>query len=182
MMQKLSFVVVLVVAFHILTAAQTQPKNDPFAPFQFYVGTWVGTGQGQPGNSTVERTYEFILDNKFLRVSHKSIYAPQEKNPKGEVHEDVAYLSFDRSAKRFVMRQFHKEGFVVHYTVDAQSILSETLSFASQSIENIPAGWRARETYKKTGPDEFTETFELAAPGKEFEIYSTNNFKRKKNL
>jgi hypothetical protein len=28
--------------------------------------------------------------------------------------------------------------------------------------------------------DEFTETFELAAPGKEFEVYTESHFKRKK--
>jgi len=38
--------------------------------------------------------------------------------------------------------------------------------FTSEAIENIPAGWRARETYVVTGPDEFEEVFELAEPGK----------------
>jgi hypothetical protein len=28
------------------------------------------------------------------------------------------------------------------------------LSFTSEAIENIPAGWRARETYVEHGPDE----------------------------
>jgi len=28
------------------------------------------------------------------------------------------------------------------------------------------------------GLDEFTETFELAEPGKEFEVYTRNHFKR----
>jgi hypothetical protein len=29
-------------------------------------------------------------------------------------------------------------------------------------------------------PDEFVETFELAAPGKQFQVYSRNHFRRKK--
>lgn len=52
--------------------------------------------------------------------------------------------------------------------------------FVSEGIENIPAGWRARETYRILGADEFTETFELAEPGKDFALYSENHFKRKK--
>lgn len=40
------------------------------------------------GTSQVEREYEFVLTGTFLFVKNKSTYAPQEKNPKGEVHED----------------------------------------------------------------------------------------------
>ena len=40
----------------------------------------------------------------------------------------------------------------------------------TESIENIPAGWRARETYVTHGPDEFEEIFELAEPGKPFVV------------
>jgi len=55
--------------------------------------------------------------------------------------------------------------------------VSNTLT---RSIENITVGFRARETYKLLGPDEFTEVFEIAEPGKEFELYSEGHFKRKK--
>lgn len=57
---------------------------------------------------------------------------------------------------------------------------AEIIVFTSESIENIPAGFRARETYKILGPDEFTEVFEIAEPGKDFQIYSEDHFKRKK--
>jgi hypothetical protein len=57
---------------------------------------------------------------------------------------------------------------------------SKALVFLTESIENIPAGWRGRESYRILNSDEFVEVFELAAPGKEFEVYSENRFKRKK--
>jgi hypothetical protein len=44
----------------------------------------------------------------------------------------------------------------------------KTIVLTSESIENIPAGFRARETYKILGPDEFMEIFEIAEPGKNF--------------
>jgi len=47
------------------------------------------------------------------------------------------------------------------------------------SIENIPAGYRARETYKIIGPDEFVEVFEIAEPGKDSELYSEGHYTRK---
>jgi hypothetical protein len=48
-----------------------------------------------------------------------------------------------------------------------------------RAIKNIPVGFRAKETYLITGENEFTETFEIAEPGKEFEVYSKATLKRK---
>jgi hypothetical protein len=39
-------------------------------------------------------------------------------------------------------------------------------------------GLRARETFVVLGPDEFEEVFELAGPGKPFELYSRARLKR----
>ncbi len=133
---------------------------------------------GQPGNSQVERSYQFILNRKFIEVRNKSVYSPQEQNPEGEIHEDVGIVSYDKGRKVFVMRQFHIEGFVNQYIMDQLAPDGKTIVFTSESIENIQAGWRARETYQVIGPDEFTETFELAEPGQDYEIYTRSHFKR----
>jgi hypothetical protein len=45
-------------------------------------------------------------------------------------------------------------------------------------LAGIPAGWRARETYTILSNDEFTERFELAEPGRDFELYSEARLKR----
>ncbi|HKZ36563.1 MAG TPA: hypothetical protein VJ184_02855 [Chryseolinea sp.] len=50
------------------------------------------------------------------------------------------------------------------------SSAKKTIVFISESIENIPPGFRAKETYQILNENEFTETFELAEPGKDFEI------------
>lgn len=79
-----------------------------------------------------------------------------------------------------MLRQFHIEGFVNQYVMETPAADAKTLVFQTESIENIPAGWRAREIYKIISRDEFTETFELAAPGKDFEVYSEGRLSRKK--
>jgi len=89
-------------------------------------------------------------------------------------------MSFDKARKKFVLRQFHVEGFVNQYVMTNSSADGKTIVFTSETIENIPAGFRARETYKILGPDEFVEVFEIAELGKDFEIYSEGHFKRKK--
>ena len=153
-----------------------------WTPFSFFIGTWKGSGQGKPGHSRVERTYEYVLDRKFLFVKNKSIYDPQEKNPNGEIHEDWGFISYDRARETYVFRQFHVEGFVNQYVLERIAEDRQTIRFVTEAIENIPPGWEAKESYQILGPDEFVEVFELAAPGKGFEIYSKSHFQRYSEL
>jgi hypothetical protein len=150
---------------------------DPLAPVRFLLGSWEGSSSGKPGNSTVRREYRFVLRDRFIEERHTSTYPPQEKNPKGEVHEHLSYFSYDRVRKLLVLRQFHVERFVIQYAQDGGA-LGGTLAFVSEAMENAPAGWRSRESYIVHGPDEFEEVFELAEAGKPFEVYSRTRLKR----
>ena len=169
----------LILSLSPLIFAQSAQQSDLWEPLKYFVGSWEGTGKGQPGDGKIEREYQFVLNGKFLQAKNKSTYPPQEKNPKGEVHEDWGLFSYDRGRKQFVLRQFHVEGFVNQYKQDLAAS-NKMLIFVTESIENIPPGWRAKESYRILNNDEFVEVFELAAPGKEFEVYTENRFKRKK--
>ena len=170
-----------VVALTSVAAAQSAaPRPSPWEPMRYFAGSWSGTGSGEPGHSTVEREYRFTLGDRFLEVRNTSKYAPQEKNPKGEVHEDRGFISWDRARRRFVLRQFHVEGFVNQYVADSVVAAPDSVVFTSEAIENIPPGFRARETYRIVGPDEFVERFEMAEPGQPFATYSETRLKRKK--
>ena len=160
-------------------AVAQQAAADNLGAIAPLLGRWAGTSEGQPGSGTVERDYERALGSRFIRVRNRSVYAPQEKNPKGETHEDEGFFSFDRGRKRIVLRQFHVEGFVNTYVQDLDA-KPATMSFTTEAIENIPPGFRARERYIMTGPDELEEVFELAEPGKDFALYSRTRLKRVK--
>ncbi|MEK6674155.1 MAG: heme-binding beta-barrel domain-containing protein [Planctomycetota bacterium] len=176
-----------VVAFSIpplTTAAQENGRSagsdhDPWKPLRFLMGAWQGTGQGQSGASTVERHIDFVLEKRFLQVRNKCVYKPQEKNPNGETHEDWGMFSYDSNRRKLILRQFHVEGFVNQFVQESISSDGKTLVFVTEQIENIPTGWRARETYRVIADDQFEEVFELAAAGKEFEVYSRITFKRR---
>ncbi|MCK4933143.1 hypothetical protein KAS06_00590 [Candidatus Bathyarchaeota archaeon] len=155
-------------------------RQDVWAPFRFFVGSWKGTSEGCSGTSITERNYEFVLDGKFLQARNRSIFKPQKKNLKGEIHEDIGFFSYDDNRKKFVLRQFHVEGFVNQYVLESIVDDGRIIVFVTESIENIPLGWRAKETYNVLNNDEFTEIFELAAPGKNFEVYTKNHLRRKK--
>jgi hypothetical protein len=52
------------------------------------------------------------------------------------------------------------------------------LVFITEAIENIPQGFRARETYIFSAADQLEEIFEIAEAGKDFEIYSRSRLMR----
>lgn len=147
------------------------------AAVQPFVGTWQGTSEGQPGSGTLTREYRLVLGDRFVEETNRSVYPPQEKNPKGEVHEHRGFFSVDRAKKTVIFRQFHIEGFVNQYALQPLT-KPGVLVFVSEAIENIPAGYRARETYTFNGKDEFEEVFEIAEPGKDFVLYSRARLKR----
>ena len=177
---RIKLIATTLLLFASVGISQKPPSRETWEPVKYLIGSWEGTGSGQPGISKIQREYRLVLNDKFIQVQNKSTYDPQPKNPKGEVHQDWGMISFDKGRKNFVLRQFHVEGFVNQYVMTSPSADSKMIIFSSESIENIPAGYRARETYKILGPDEFTEVFEIAEPGKEFELYSEGHFKRKK--
>jgi hypothetical protein len=166
----------------LFTAAgeSAEQDSDPWAPLRFFEGQWEGESQGQPGIGKTSREYRFVLNDRFLQINNKSIYPPQEKNLKGEIHEDIAFFSYDKIAKKLMLRQFHIEGFVNQFALDSLSRDGRTIVFVTTSIENISSGWRARETYRVIQKNEFIETFDLAEPGKSFATYLVIHFRRTK--
>ena len=175
-------ILILASAFALSDVPPQEPSSatDVWAPLRFFIGSWTGAGEGGPGASTGEQTFAFVLRGTYLQVRNKAVFAPQEKNPKGETHEDWGIFSYDKARKTFVLRSFHVEGFVNQYVLEAVPPDGKTFVFVSESIENIPAGFRARLTYKILDADSFEQTFDLAPPGQEFACYSKGIMKRQK--
>ena len=154
-------------------------RPDPWDMFRFLVGPWEGTGEGNSGSSRIYVHGEFILGGQYLFLRTKAVFDPQEKNPKGEVHEDWALLSYDKARQTFVLRQFNIEGFVNRFIVESVSDNAKRIVLTTEAVENGPPGLRARITYTKTSDNEFTDEFALAFPGKDFAVYGTSRLKRK---
>ena len=167
----------LLLAVLSIAAVQAQTPPAGLAPLDALIGTWQGPQEGQPGKGTSERSYARTLNSRFVEVRNRSVYPAQEKNPKGERHEDFGIFSWDNARKRIVFRQFHQEGFVNQYVMEP-IVKTGMLVFVSEAIENIPGGYRARETYTLISADEIEEVFEIAEPGKDFELYSRARLRR----
>jgi hypothetical protein len=146
-------------------------------PFNYFIGEWQGTGFGEPGTGQYVRSYEYVLNGTFIHVRNQSVYKSQSQNLEGEIHQDWGFISRDKMRNTYVLHQFHTEGFVNQYVMQNQDE-GKDIVFITDNIENIPPGWRAKESYKILSPDEFIEVFELAAPGKDFELYTQCQLRR----
>lgn len=174
---RVAVVAVCALGLSSLAAAAQSSSASNLSAVQPFIGKWQGTSEGQPGSGTVTREYRLILGDRFVEETNRSVYPPQEKNAKGETHEHRSFFSFDRARKTIVFRQFHIEGFVNQYVLQP-STTPGIFVFVSEALENIPAGYRARETYTFLGNDEMEEVFEIADPGKDFVLYSKARLKR----
>jgi hypothetical protein len=177
-MKKTLFLSLLLTPFILF--AQNTKTDSIWLLLKPFVGTWKGEGGGEPGKGKYERSYQFIFDKKFIEIRNKSTYEPTKQYPNGEVHEDIGYFSYDNGRKTFMLRQFHAEGFVNQFRLDSISSDKKILIFITESIENIPAGFRAKETYRIISDNEIEETFEIGEPGKDFTVYSKVKLIRQK--
>ena len=169
----------LLVVGELLTVPMpaTSQETDPWQAIRFFQGTWQGTSEGIPGRGTVDRSYAFVLEDRFIQERNISTYPPQPANTAGEVHEHWSFFSRDRTRDVLVLRQFHQEGFVNQFALNRSASSATKQVFDSESFENF-GGWRGRETYEIISNDEFIETFELGRPDQPLEVYSKNHFKR----
>ena len=157
---------------HASALPETPALDARLAPLQRFVGRWRGTVRGEPGAGIVERAYAPILGGKFIEERNTSSYES------GELHHHIAYWSFDRRRARFVLRQFHEESFVNQFVATTPDFVEGRLIVESEAIENIPPGFRARESYVFSSADAFEEIFEIAEPNADYQLYSHNRFTR----
>ncbi len=124
------------------------------------LGSWKGQNQGSFGTAQVTRATESVLDGYFVRARTKSV-------GENDVHEDVAFFSYDRDRNAIVLREFHAEGYVTH------SVLTESddrvLTFDSEHIENpFDRSLRSRTVIHLTEP--ILETMALATGDRPLEV------------
>lgn len=155
-------------------AEENAAESDPWEPLRFLEGTWAGAIDGRLGQGTGRRSYEFIFDGLYLVSKHASVRPPQDESPAGDHHRELAVYSYDRARDMIILREFMLEGFVLN-----SSCKTEPKRFVctAEIIESGP-GMQARLTIEIRDPYHFKETFELASPGDELQVYFTNTWAR----
>ena len=177
-MTNLKTLLLLIFFVTIGINAQEQETENKWEPFEYFIGSWQGHETGVAGIGKGARTYEKIMNGTYLYFRNTSTFEPQEKNPKGEKHEDQTYFSYDEINNNYVIRQFNSEGYINKFVLDSLSADNKYFVFVSESSENAPPDLRARIIYSIQNENEFIETFELAFPKKDFQLFLKNYWKR----
>jgi len=82
--------VVLIVLVQMLLAIPAFNANTKLSALQFFVGHWQGTVHGEAGSGTVERDYELVMNETFIRVRNKSVYPATGKESQGRKHTRIS--------------------------------------------------------------------------------------------
>ncbi len=163
----------------LVFACIAQAQSDPLSVLRVFEGKWDGTVVGKPGKQITRREYHFEYNGKFLLQRDDSTYQPQSSSDRSGYRGDFGVFSYDTIQKKIVWRQFHSEGFVNEYVLDSVSADGKAFNFVTYRIENFPGG-RAKKSYRLISANDIEETFYLAAPGKEFEVYTVARLTREK--
>ena len=156
----------LVLCVFVSGAAFGQPGPPPgdWSAFEFFIGGWTGEESATFGEGRGERTYELVLQDRYLLGRNRSVFPPHDGLPEGDDHEDWTIFSFDSGRDTYILRQFNSEGYVNTFVLDAGSSPPERLVFVLEASENAH-GTRATLTLTRTGADTFDEVFDLTLPG-----------------
>jgi len=175
----MTYKIIIFLLFISAAYGQIQKETtDIWQPLRYFLGKWEGYGSGKAGYGKGEREYALVLNDQYLYYSDRTVFKPQENNPTGELHEEWTIFSFDRLRKKFIIRQFNSEGFINRLVMKEMSPDTATFVFVSERMENLPKGFRGRLTYIIQNENEFTEKFELAPPGQDFQQFIKNYWKR----
>ena len=164
----------------VLLAVSAGAQSDPWSNVRVFEGKWEGSITGKPGKQFSSREYQFLLHDTFLSQRDHSVYEAKSADEMPKIREDFGYFSYDRILKQIVWRQFHSEGFVNEYRLESVSTDGKALEFVTVRIENLAPGWRAKKSYRVLSADEIEETFSLAPPGKDFDVYTLAHLRRVK--
>ena len=151
-------------------------ETSPLDRFALLIGRWEGTGNGF-GNkgSVIKSNFSYSLNKNYIEVRNESWFDPTDDNPNGSHHLDQGFISYDKSRKTYIFRQFNSEGFINKYLLDAKASNINQFVFVTEHIENFVEGGKARWTIKIISENHIETIFDLSMPNQEFACMGTNN-------
>ncbi len=175
-MKKKTLIILGLMISYVLSYGQI----NHFDRVSFLIGHWTGTGSGFGNDkSRVESSFQLVMNEKYIEVKNESRFDPTEKNPKGEHHIDKGFISYDKSRKTLVYRQFNIEGYINQYILNDSLSNDSQLIFETEIIENFVPGGKARWTIKKISETQIETVFDVSFPNKEYSCFGTNILIRK---
>lgn len=148
----------LISAFTLPVGAQSTQSKARWADWQPFLGTWQGTGNGEPGQGGGEFTFAPELQGAVL-ARHSYAEYPATKEKAAYRHDDLMVIYSEPGGQKTSADYWDNEGHFIRYDV---TLSAQQLVFLSDASQPGP---RYRLTYMKTGDDALNLTFEIAPPG-----------------
>jgi len=150
------------------------PDRPDFSAVDWLVGDWSGNTTDPKTQGELHLSVSYQLDKHVVLFrSETTLRAPKTSAPTKESWLGV--LTQDRRAGGFVLRMFSSTGFITRcrLTVDGPDT-----HINPEGGDQPPPGWLFRTVIKRTNPQEFVETVQVAPPNKGFFDYYTAKLNR----
>jgi hypothetical protein len=150
------------------------PPKPEFSPLDWLVGDWSGktTDRQTPGDIRLSVSYD--LDKQLMLVRGEVSFPAAQTSP--AVKESwLGILTAATGGGDFWLRTFSNTGFITRYRVTVEG---PEIHFNPEGGEQPPPGWLFRTVIKRTAPQEFVETVQVAPPNKTFFDYYTARLSR----
>ena len=150
------------------------PERPDFSAVDWLVGDWAGKTTDQRNQGDLRLSVSYQLD-KHVILFRGEVTLPASKTTAPMKESWLGLLTPNRQAGGFSLRMFSSTGFITRYrlTVDGP----ET-HINPEGGEQPPPGWLFRTVIKRTSPQEFVETVQVAPPNKSFFDYYTAKLNR----
>ena len=153
------------------------PAPPDFSALDWLQGRWKGkTGPKSPSGE-VQLTVSPDLKRRFLVFRGEVSLAATSTVPATQ-ESWMGILSAGPDPRQFDLRTFSSAGFMTRYrlTIDGAEV-----RLTPEGGDAPPPGWLFRRVWARTGTEEFTETVQVAPPGKAFFDWYTAKFARVPN-
>ncbi|HNW73463.1 MAG TPA: hypothetical protein PKN44_07540 [Bacteroidales bacterium] len=167
-MKLKSLLIALFILFSLNGSGQ---QNRGWEPWNFLIGTWEGTGKGEPGKGRGTFSFSYDLDQNILVRKSHSEYPATVQKPK-TVHDDLIIIYPDSTGVPSKAIYFDNEKHVIHYSVTYHD---ESIIFTSKKSGNTPI---FRLTYTPLKEGKINTLFEWSQNGTTFMTYVEGNSTR----
>jgi hypothetical protein len=154
--------------------AKAAAADDPWAPYRWLIGDWVGEGTGGPGQGSGGFTFALELQDKVIVRKNHADYPAQGSRPAFR-HDDLMVIERPEQGTAKAT-YWDSEGHVIHYRLSPSA--DGTATFLSDTSERGP---RYRLAYTRGDALTVAIKFEIAPPGKPeaFKTYIEARARRK---
>ena len=150
------------------------PARADFSSVDWLVGDWSGKTTDQRTQGELHLSVSYQLDKQVLLFRGETTLQATKTSPATK-ESWLGVLTPDRQAGGFLLRTFSSTGFITRYRLTVEG--PET-HINPEGGDQPPPGWLFRTVIKRTNPQEFFETVQVAPPTKSFFDYYTARLSR----